>query len=107
MFDVSYFAQGVEIEMKDGICPKCQATDVVGEISRPGEGGFNRVNFGVMLSLFSRVDAKIRAWVCCECGYTEFYSQNARRLGKAVDQLVNNGPKRADNPVRVSSPGES
>ncbi|MFK7820041.1 MAG: hypothetical protein AB8G99_15065 [Planctomycetaceae bacterium] len=88
--------------MKDGTCPKCDARNVVGELRSIAPGGSD---YGVFVGggiTGYRVQAEIRAWICCDCGYTEFYAKNFARIGKAVDKVVQTDPGARDKPIRVS-----
>ena len=75
--------------MKSGVCPKCQGTSILANISLRDEfhNGFDsQVAVNPTPSAFFRVlvNSKIRAWVCEGCGYAEFYVAEPAKLGKAI-----------------------
>ena len=96
--------------MKDGICPKCRAQNVIGNLKQNVGPGYPGHDYGVRLGgLFTgtSLQADIRAWVCCDCGYTEFYTKTAKRLGELIDKASTDTRQLADGPVRVSSPDKT
>ena len=96
--------------MKNGICPKCDSCDVVGNIPKQSFGfgmGMYAVAKGRGLSIM-QTPADTRAWICTACGFTEFYTTNAAAIGKAVDRAIRHEEKQKTRsatpvPVRVSS----
>jgi predicted nucleic-acid-binding Zn-ribbon protein len=79
--------------MKSGVCPKCQGTSILANISLKDEfhNGFDsQVAVNPTPGTFFRVlvTSKIRAWVCEGCGYAEFYVAEPAKLGKAIDRAM-------------------
>ena len=77
--------------MKSGVCPKCQGSRILANISLkdPFHGAVDSqvaVNSTPGTVFFpGMVTSKIRAWVCEGCGYAEFYVAEPAKLGKAID----------------------
>ena len=77
--------------MKDGVCPKCGSQRVVPELQLVGylwaesQLAFHEKPGG----LFSSQPhyAPVKAWLCGECGYVEFYASNMKYLVKAHERL--------------------
>jgi predicted nucleic-acid-binding Zn-ribbon protein len=86
--------------MKSGVCPKCQGTSILANISLRDAhyGTFDSqvaVNSTPGTVFFpAMVISKIRAWVCEGCGYTEFYVAESAKLGKAIDRAMASSKKR-------------
>ena len=80
--------------MKSGVCPKCQGTSILANISLRDarDGTFDSqvaVNSTPGTVFFpGMVTSKIRAWVCEGCGYAEFYVAEPAKLGKAIDRAM-------------------
>ena len=80
--------------MKSGVCPKCQGSRILANISLRDarDGTFDSqvaVNSTSGTVFFpAMVTSKIRAWVCESCGYAEFYVAEPAKLGKAIDRAT-------------------
>ncbi len=70
--------------MKQGICVKCQATDVY-MIRRRGEQG------GIFISGW--LDAAVDYYICTKCGYTESYIMDEQELRKVQKNGVKVQPR--------------
>jgi predicted nucleic-acid-binding Zn-ribbon protein len=76
-----------EIIMRNGICPKCNATEVYHSFSKKsldsglktGDGGpmvgFHKVGKGVFGDGFANIT--LEAYLCRKCGYVEMYVPEA------------------------------
>ncbi len=76
--------------MKNGICPKCNAQNVIGNIAKSQYGlgmGLYAVVKGQGLSA-TQTAADVRAWICAECGFTELYTVNVGAFSTAVDRVI-------------------
>jgi hypothetical protein len=69
--------------MKNGICPKCQST----EIYRREEGGFHirGSSYGVSVLTYDRL-IKLHTYLCMERGYIELYADSKTEDRKAYDR---------------------
>lgn len=96
--------------MKNGICPKCESTDIIPDVTIVD---YSRNQFAGNLQLTfernpnaivfkDRIHASVTAWVCGGCGYMELFTSNHHELLYAhqelmahteVGQLVPNAPK--------------
>lgn len=79
--------------MKNGVCPKCQAANVIPNVVL-------RDTFQTASELVGRLDepapdnffqlrkqiSVLRAWICGTCGYTEIYAADPTQLARAYDQ---------------------
>ena len=80
--------------MKSGVCPKCSGNNILANVSfRDHVDTVRQVDAMVTVNttpeawiLPSIVGSRIAAWICEACGYTEFYTENPGRLGKAIDR---------------------
>ena len=68
-------------------CPKCHSTDIIGDV-RPLDRTDNR-SYTAQLATYRNPDAMLftgaqktpmRAWVCAECGFVEFYAEDPKVL---------------------------
>jgi len=68
-------------------CPKCHSSDIIGNV-RPLDRTDNGTHT-TQLATYRNPDAfifrgaqktPILAWVCGECGFVEFYAENAKAL---------------------------
>lgn len=98
--------------MKNGICLKCDSMNVLGNVSLVDT--INQRNFSddpsiclavqqvPTAAIFKQtVSSKVRAWVCEDCGFTEFYTAKPARLGKAVDMAQKQKFASERQPFRV------
>lgn len=92
--------------MKDGICPKCGGTHILANLCMIDRGDNNGEHVGTTLGvmrspdgwLFRDIDqSPLRAWVCEDCGFTEFYALNPRTAKSSVDK-----DRQKEQPYRVS-----
>jgi predicted nucleic-acid-binding Zn-ribbon protein len=68
-------------------CPKCQSTDIIGDVrplDRTDDGTYTAQlatyrNPGAMLFRGAQ-KTPLRAWVCAECGFVEFYAEDPKVL---------------------------
>ena len=68
-------------------CPKCHSMDIIGDV-RPLDRTDNRTH-AAQLATYRNPDALLftgrqktpmRAWVCADCGFVEFYSEDPKAL---------------------------
>ena len=63
--------------MKDGKCPKCNATDIFcGSELRPKSGPFGSNSIPINLTSIAALDN----YVCTQCGYVESYISDKSKL---------------------------
>ena len=76
--------------MKNGHCPKCASTDVVAEVHvcPPMEGELQAVidTHKIAFVIQGQESQPLRAWVCGQCGFTEFYALHPERI-LAADRI--------------------
>ena len=78
--------------MKDGKCPKCGSAKIMANLNIRDKGHLNRpyvarvvvdeprpANAGISW-VGDGASGEVRAWVCSQCGYTEFYTENFENL---------------------------
>ena len=103
--------------MKNGICVNCDSRKILGNVAlvdtlnRRNISDDPSISLGVQkapnAALFKQlVSAKVRAWVCEDCEYTEFYTTNPERLGKAIDVARKQKFLSERRPFRVSPAAE-
>jgi predicted nucleic-acid-binding Zn-ribbon protein len=78
-----------ETRMKDGICPKCQAEEVIPAVRIVDQLGIQpykthpaslsvrlegSATSGMLTSTKPVISTELRAWVCGACGYSELYA---------------------------------
>ena len=79
--------------MKNGICPKCNSTEIIPEVDvhELGRGGADTLRVEVVEKEPAKhgfvwspqiARGEIRAWICSQCGYTELYTNNLAELYK-------------------------
>jgi predicted nucleic-acid-binding Zn-ribbon protein len=87
-----------EETIRQGICPKCGSDQVIPGRSVVVSNGQNVhvVQFENPYNLFpgSSVVSTFRAWICGECGYTEFYAKNHRELYEMYRRAKENQRKK-------------
>lgn len=59
--------------MKSGFCPKCQSSEVYGDINHP---------HGIHVERMAFIQMHTILLVCADCGYLEFYIENEKDLEK-------------------------
>lgn len=73
---------------KTGLCPKCGSDDVIADAKSIDRGDHNST-YEMSLVTYRKPDALIfkekqvstvSAWVCADCGYTEFYADRPRDI---------------------------
>jgi predicted nucleic-acid-binding Zn-ribbon protein len=82
--------------MKDLVCPKCGSKDVLEKLPIADNAyagnifelaiAIRKDKPSIAERLFNDVPfmAKIKAWICVACGYTELYATNTKELKLAV-----------------------
>ena len=89
--------------MKDGVCPKCGAHDVVPRLPILDPGFAYKSTDPSKVSLFIIIEEKpdalilnkamrfkVKAWVCGQCGYTELYTDSPHKLKESAQQRIAN-----------------
>lgn len=79
--------------MYDGVCPKCQSTDVIPQVRVMDQTDYNEVGaleLGVVVDenpgafIFKgKRRGTLYAWICGVCGFTELYVSNPGGLLEA------------------------
>lgn len=78
--------------MKNGTCPKCNSRVIIRDKPIPDRGHLNLIAGFLSLSIKGKstgwlanhiATGELRAWICGECGYTEFYITNFKELLEA------------------------
>ena len=88
-------ARGRSTIMKNGTCPKCGETAILSGLRVADQGDYEMVRdlqFQVHTKpralIFKKTHvAKLAAWVCMKCGYTELYVDNPQELWAAHQQM--------------------
>jgi len=74
--------------MKNSHCCKCGSTKIIPNV-RAGQRGIGNVPMPIAVRVDEKPDAilfkgmhaeDLKAWICGDCGYTEFYVHNPREL---------------------------
>ena len=69
-------------------CPKCQSTDIISGV-QPLDLGHGNAAHTAQLATYRNPEAflfkgrqstRLKAWVCAQCGYVEFFADNPRAL---------------------------
>ena len=73
---------------RTGICPKCASSNIIADAKAVDRGEGNAQSEKI-IATFRNPDAfilkgkqttTVSAWVCCDCGFTEFYADNPKDL---------------------------
>jgi predicted nucleic-acid-binding Zn-ribbon protein len=88
-----------ESRMKDGVCPKCQANEVMPAVQVFDWIDMVKVNpanltarlagtpkKGLLMDSTPSKISELRAWICGACGYTELYAVNPTELWDAYQE---------------------
>jgi predicted nucleic-acid-binding Zn-ribbon protein len=85
--------------MKNGICPKCNSSEVYHSFSESSLGAGLRADDGILMvnlhkeskSLFGDdfTLLPVGSYLCRSCGYVESYVQDMARLSQKLDEATN------------------
>jgi predicted nucleic-acid-binding Zn-ribbon protein len=74
----------MENNMRRGICPKCHSGEIVPNAEAVDHNALSiRVYEKAGVMLRGMRSFPVRAWVCTNCGYTEFYVDNPSGLAQS------------------------
>jgi predicted nucleic-acid-binding Zn-ribbon protein len=80
--------------VKDGICPKCSSTEIMANLTILDRGYFNtKAPVRVLVEeprpaktdpfwMSDGASGQLQVYVCSQCGYTEFYTDNFENMYK-------------------------
>ena len=103
--------------MKNGRCQKCLNTSVLGNVP-VADLAQHMHNLETYVAVAVHPDAMmfrdvtmapLRAWICEVCGFTEFYVENASKIGKAIDKAAahtKSDKVRRHQPCRIDKPAD-
>ena len=84
--------------MKDGKCPKCGSAKIMATLNVRDKGHLNRPYVSRVVVDEPRLQGagvswigdgasgEVRVWVCSQCGYTEFYTDNLEKMYEKYKQ---------------------
>ncbi len=83
---------GISFDMKNKVCPKCESSEIIEDAEVRDYDASSYRPLAVHVKLVNPTGgsskrrmclAKLRAWMCGACGYTELYATNYQELLKA------------------------
>jgi predicted nucleic acid-binding Zn ribbon protein len=65
-------------------CPKCNSTDILKIIGRPGYGHTGTANI-ILAGIFRR-SVPVTRYLCTSCGYSEEWVEKKKDIQKLIDE---------------------